>query len=199
VYFIIHREFQGQIQQKKHPAYRVFFVLAKNYFLRNITFRTKGKTKSMNGKVIAIFISPVAGEPMQQVEQVRAITGEGLEGDRYCYARGTFSKLVKGNRQIALIGARSFTDSGFEFAESRRNIVTEDVELMWLIGREFTIGNVRMKGLKYCDPCNRPSKLSGKEKSFKEAFFDRGGLIAEILDGGLIKTGDSVIPPSKNY
>ena len=153
----------------------------------------------MNGKVVAIFICPDAGEPMRQVQEVEAVAGEGLEGDRYCYARGSFSKLVKGNRQVTLIGARSFTDSGFEYSESRRNIVTENVELMWLIGREFIIGKARMKGVKYCDPCNRPSKLSGKEKSFKEAFFDRGGLVAEILESGLIRTDDQIIPPEKKY
>jgi MOSC domain-containing protein YiiM len=53
--------------------------------------------------------------------------------------------------------------------------------------------------VKYCDPCNKPGKLVGKEKSFKEAFFDRGGLVAEILTSGVIKIGDSLIPPPKGY
>jgi MOSC domain-containing protein YiiM len=49
--------------------------------------------------------------------------------------------------------------------------------------------------LKYCDPCLRPSKLSGNKAVFKDAFHDRGGLIAEILSGGLIKIGSPVVPP----
>ena len=32
-------------------------------------------------KVVAICISPVAGEPMQRVMEVEAIAGEGLKGD----------------------------------------------------------------------------------------------------------------------
>ena len=93
-----------------------------------------------------------------------------------------------------------FLKSGFEYVDSRRNIVTSDIDLMWLIGREFQIGNsVRMRGLKYCDPCNRPSKLSGKKKNFKETFFDCGGLIAEIIEGDLIKVTDLVISPPKEY
>ena len=92
-----------------------------------------------------------------------------------------------------------FEESGFSFEDSRRNIFLRGVELMWLIGREFQIGTARFRGVKYCDPCTRPSKLSGNQKSFKETFFDRGGLIAEVIESGVIKTGDPVIPPPKDY
>ena len=153
----------------------------------------------MNGTVVAICISPAAGQPMQQVQEVEAIAGQGLKGDRYATGEGSFNKGKQGNRQVTLINGIFFEGSGFEFTDSRRNIVTVGVELSWLIGREFQIGTARFRGVKYCDPCNRPSKLSGKERSFKEAFFDRGGIIAEILEGGLIKAGDPVIPPPKGY
>ena len=92
-----------------------------------------------------------------------------------------------------------FRNSGFTYEESRRNIFVQGVELMWLIGREFQIGKARFRGIKYCDPCNRPSKLSGNEKSFQQAFFDRGGLVAEIIESGTIKIGSDVIPPKKEY
>lgn len=153
----------------------------------------------MNGTVTAIYICPVAGEPMQEVREVEAIVGAGLKGDRYATGEGSFNKGERGGRQVTLINGIFFEGSGFEYGDSRRNIVTTGVELMWLIGREFQIGTARFRGLKYCDPCARPSALAGKEQSFKEAFFDRGGLIAEIIEGGVIKTGDLVIPPPKGY
>ena len=56
---------------------------------------------------------------------------------------------------------------------------------MWLIGREFQIGKARFRGQYYCDPCLRPSRLSGKTQKFLEAFSDRGGLVAEIIESGL--------------
>ena len=31
--------------------------------------------------------------------------------------------------------------------------MTQGVELMWLIGREFYIGKARFRGQYYCDPC----------------------------------------------
>lgn len=153
----------------------------------------------MNGIVVAICICPVAGGSMQQVQEIVAIAGQGLNGDRYTTGKGSFNKWKQGNCQVTLINGIFFEGSGFEYADSRRNIVTMGIELMWLIGREFQIGKACFRGIKYCDPCNRPSKLSGKGKNFEEVFFDRGGLIAEILEGGTIKIGDPVIPPSKGY
>ncbi len=153
----------------------------------------------MNGIVAAICICPVAGEPMQMVKEVEAIAGMGLRGDRYCTGAGSFNKGAQGKRQVTLINGRFFPGSGFEYVESRRNIVTDGVELNWLVQREFQIGQARFRGLKYNDPCNRPNKLSGNPKSFKEAFFDCGGIIAEILLGGIIKVGDQIIPPPKGY
>ncbi len=152
-----------------------------------------------HGTIAGIFICPTAGEAMQSVETVLAITGAGLQGDRYCTGEGSFNKGKAGNRQVTLINARFFPGSGFTYAESRRNIVTQGVELLWLIGREFQIGAARMKGVKYCEPCNRPSKLSGKKESFQEAFFDCGGIIAEVLEDGLLRVNDLIIPPPKGY
>ncbi len=153
----------------------------------------------MNGKVVAICISPVAGGPMQHLQEVQAISGKGLEGDRYCKGEGSFNKGAEGKRQITLINGSFISGTQFFFAETRRNIVTADVELMYLIGREFQIGEVKFRGVKYCDPCERPNQLLGVKTSFKKVFFDRGGLVAEILQGGLIKVGDEVIPPPKGY
>lgn len=153
----------------------------------------------MNGKVVDIYISPVAGAPMKEVLEVQAIVGAGLEGDRYCSGEGSFNKGNQGRRQVTLINEVFFPGSSFFFQESRRNIVTMGVELMWLIGKEFQIGEAVFRGVKYCDPCERPSVLRGKASSFKRAFFDRGGLIAEVIKSGLIKVGDTIVPPPKNY
>ena len=153
----------------------------------------------MKGSVVAICISQTAGGKMQQVNEVRAIAGSGLLGDRYCYGKGSFNKKNPGTRQVTLMNSIFFANTNFQYFESRRNIFTKDVELMWLIGREFKIGTSTFKGVKYCDPCNRPSKLSSHWESFQEIFFDRGGLVAEVLENGVIRVGDTVIPPPKGY
>ena len=37
----------------------------------------------VNGNVVGIFISPISGEKMEEVETAEAIAGAGLAGDRY--------------------------------------------------------------------------------------------------------------------
>ncbi len=153
----------------------------------------------MNSIVLAMFICPVAGEPMKPVDKVEAIIGAGLKGDRYYTGEGSWNKGKPGKRQVTLINAIFFKDSEFKYADSRRNIIVEGIELMSLIGKEFQIGNAKMQGLKYCDPCNRPSTLAGNDISFREAFSDRGGLIAEVVYGGIIEVDDLLTPPQKGY
>ena len=152
-----------------------------------------------NGKVVAICIATVAGGVLQEVKEARAIAGEGLQGDRYSRGEGSFNKGLRGKRQVTLINALFFRGTTFNYPDSRRNIATLDVELMDLIGKEFVIGDARMRGLKYCDPCMRPTKLSGKKEIFKDIFHDRGGLVAEVLQSGLIRVGSPVVPPHKDY
>lgn len=147
------------------------------------------------GVVAAIFIGAMRLEPMQSVPEVVAIAGAGLEGDRYCREGGTFSEKSPTN-QVTLIESEALEaaarDYGFEIQaeESRRNIVTCGMALNHLVGREFCIGKVRLRGLKLCEPCGHLQKLTGKEviKTLRH----RGGLRAEILEDGVIKVGDVI-------
>jgi len=52
-----------------------------------------------NGTVEAICISATAGGPMQAIESVEAIAGQGLSGDRYSRGEGSFNKGRQGKRQ----------------------------------------------------------------------------------------------------
>lgn len=154
------------------------------------------------GKVVAICISPTAGSAMQSINEAEAVTGCGIKGDRYCDGIGSFNikRGGKGVRQVSLMNARFFTNTPFEFVDSRRNIITENVELLWLIheNKEFRIGDAIFRTVKYLDPCQRPSKLSGKP-GFKETFFECGAIIAEVINGGRFRVGDPVFHTSKGY
>lgn len=152
----------------------------------------------MSGRVTHIFISPNEGEPMQELQTVKAIEQLGLEGDRYAGERGAWSKSKrKVIRQVSLIEkeavnrANDSLKNPFLPRETRRNIVISDFPLNSLIGKEFMIGNVRMRGVELCDPCQRPSKLIGKP-GFEESFAGLGGLRAEILTTGQITVGDTI-------
>lgn len=155
-----------------------------------------------NACVLSIFISSVAEEPMQHVTEIIAIAGKGLENDRYAKNNGTFSSSTKRVtvRQASIIAIEAINaanralDVPFLPAETRRNIVIGGMsaeELNMLVGKEFSIGDARVRGIELCTPCERPSKLSGKA-DFKKAFKDRGGLRIEILKTGKITLGDAV-------
>jgi MOSC domain-containing protein YiiM len=148
------------------------------------------------GVVAALMIGLERKEPMISVPEVRAIAGAGLEGDRYCRERGTFSKKLPSN-QITLIEAEALEaaerDYGIELTaeESRRNVLTCGVALNHLVGREFQIGEVRLRGLKLCEPCTHLQQLTAK--AVLKALRHRGGLRAEILGGGVIKVGEKIM------
>lgn len=150
---------------------------------------------ALHGVVTAIFISREARQPMTSVAEVRAIAGQGLEGDRYSREAGTFSEKSPTNH-VTLIEAEALEaaarDYGLDFAgiESRRNLLTRNVSLNYLVGREFRIGPVRLRGLKLCEPCEHLEKLT--RKKLIKALRHRGGLRAEILCDGPIKVGDMI-------
>src|SRR3989344_3545918 len=152
----------------------------------------------MNGRVIHIFISSNEGKPMQELQKVRAVEQLGLEGDRYAGERGAWSKSKrKVIRQVSLIEqeaidrANTNLEIPFLSKETRRNIVVIKFPLNGLIGKEFMVGGVRMRGVELCDPCQRPSRLVGK-RGFEESFTGHGGLRAEIFNTGLIYVGANV-------
>lgn len=149
------------------------------------------------GKVVGICINAERGEPMQCVDQVRAIRGRGLEGDRYCTGEGSWNKTKgMGHRQVTLINMKFVELSAFTLAQTRRNIGVKGIELMLLIGERFTIDGVTLLGVKYCFPCDRPSNIC-EIPGFADQFHDTGGIIATVIKGGIIRVGSVVTPPPR--
>jgi hypothetical protein len=137
--------------------------------------------------VRAIFVAPESGDEMILKRRVTAIAGLGLKGDRYEDGKGRWSKGQIGNRQVTFINARFFNNTLFEYAQSRRNIVTANFELSnFMGGREFRIGNAVFRGAGYCYPCDIPGT------KFKEEFSDCGGIIAEVIKSGTVWEFDEI-------
>ena len=147
------------------------------------------------GTVESIHIASAAQGPTQALAQVVAIPGAGLEGDRYALKLGTFYKPGP-DYELTLIEAESIEalqrDYQIELSagESRRNIVTRNVPLNHLVGREFAIGDVRIRGLRLCEPCDHLQTITGKP--VLKGLLHRGGLRAQILTPGTIHVGDAV-------
>src|SRR6202051_379808 len=148
-----------------------------------------------NGTVESIHIASDAAQATQSLKQVVAIPGTGLEGDRYALKTGTFYEPGP-DYELTLIEAEAIEalerEIQIELAagDARRNIVTRDVPLNHLVGKEFTIGEVRIRGIRLCEPCDHLEKLTGKK--ILKGLLHRGGLRAQILTRGTIRVGDAV-------
>jgi steroid delta-isomerase-like uncharacterized protein len=146
------------------------------------------------GSVISIHIAPAAGAPMQSLETVRAVPAQGFEGDRYFTKQGTFSATPGSVRDVTLIEAESIEalnsklGSTFAPADMRRNLVTRGVALNHLVGRDFKVGEVLLRGERLCQPCSYLETLT--QVGVKATLQHRAGLRAEILEGGMIRVGD---------
>ena len=143
------------------------------------------------GTVIAINITPVAEGALQSVEEVRAIPGRGLEGDRY------FDHPTREpRRELTLVEAEAieaFRDEfkiDFAIDGTRRNVVTRGVPLNHLVGREFWIGDVKARGLQLCEPCSTLQRLS--HPKVLPGLLHRAGLRAQILTEGTIRVGETI-------
>jgi len=147
------------------------------------------------GILESIYIASAAEGPMHQVPAATAIPGAGLEGDRYALKTGTFYK-PKPDYELTLIEAEAIEamrrDYGIELdvSDARRNLVTRGVPLNHLVGREFSIGGVRIRGIRLCEPCDHLQRITGKPVI--KGLLHRGGLRAQILTEGVICAGDEI-------
>lgn len=144
-----------------------------------------------SGTVERIWVSPSAGEPAQPVDSVRALAGRGLEGDRHVSGKGTFPSGLAGSA-LTLVEAEvceSF-DPPLGPDEHRRNVLTRGVALNQLVGHEFTVGAVRCRGMRLCEPCTVVQRYASRP--VLRELVHRGGLRADILEDGRLETGAEV-------
>jgi MOSC domain-containing protein YiiM len=147
------------------------------------------------GTVVSIHIAPEGSLPMQLRADVKAVPGKGLEGDRYFVGAGTFSHSPGGGREVTLIEVEAIAalrekNILLNAGDARRNLVTRGVPLNHLVGRTFQVGEVRLRGIRLCEPCSHLEGLT-REGVLRE-LVHRGGLRADIISGGTIRVGDAI-------
>ena len=149
------------------------------------------------GIVVALFTVDRRAAPMKKVEQLYALAGRGIEGDRYFLGTGTYSKSPEPGRQVTLIKSevleslKNKLEINVKPEESRRNILTQGIEINDLIGTEFYVGTVRLRAHRITQPCLYLEKLLDQPGLYKE-LWDKGGISCEILSDGVIKERDII-------
>ena len=143
------------------------------------------------GKVVEIGIANIKGNQIQKVNKVEALKGKGLKNDR------KYSENNQKKRQVTLIEIENInhfnniSNTNIHPVDFRRNIITENVRLNELVGKEFFVGNIKLKGHDLCRPCKYlQDKL--KQNNFVKEFLHTGGLRCEILTSGKINVGDII-------
>ncbi len=145
------------------------------------------------GELLAIYIAPHKTAELRRVGEARAVAGCGLEGDRYFRPGG-----AEPDRETTLIEIESLEalardcNIALDAGQARRSLVTRGVALNHLVGKEFLVGEVRLKGMRLCEPCDHLESLTAA--GVKNALRHRGGLRAQILAGGALRPGDAVRP-----
>ena len=147
------------------------------------------------GSVKDIFITPTSAQAMVAVPSVRAFADRGLQGDRFY--RESWSAVERSDKAVSLIedevlelAAKEIGVDGVGIL-TRRNIVTRGVPLIELLGREFTVGGVRMRGIRLFEPCGHLVAVTKLPAIFK-ALEHRSGLKAAVLSDGEIQVGDAI-------
>lgn len=153
-------------------------------------------TPAWQGKVVGLYIAPQPAQPMISVCEVRAFADRGLEGDRFF--KSSWSAANRPDKAVSLIEEETLQAAAAELGadivaeKTRRNIVTCGVPLRELLHREFTVGQVVMRGIRLFEPCGHMEKLSNLPGIF-QALEHRSGLKAAIVGNGVIRVNDTIV------
>ena len=128
--------------------------------------------------------------PLLEVQQIECVAGHGIRGDRFYDYRDQY----KG--QITFFSAEIFEELTRHFGLTnkspgalRRNVIVSGANLNDLIGEEFSIQGVRLRGTAHCRPCYwlDQALVRGTEEFLQ----GNGGLRAQILTDGVMSVGDA--------
>ena len=129
---------------------------------------------------------PPGDHPTLEVPEIECVAGSGIKGDRFF----GYKENYKG--QVTFFATEVFAEvcerlgtTGKIPGVTRRNLITEGVDLNSLIGKKFIVQGVEFEGVSECSPCYwmDAAIAPGAEKLLQ----GRGGLRARILTDGKLR------------
>ncbi len=142
---------------------------------------------SSNGKLLGIFIGSNKGESKAALETAELIPDHGLNGDHHAG--------LKPQRQVSLFAAETLyqiSDAGIAISPEKlsTNLLTEGLPLESLAaGTRLKIGLTIIEITEARKPCGALTKI---DKRLPKATYQHCGQFARVIEGGFIRTGDSI-------
>ncbi|HEV2208151.1 MAG TPA: MOSC domain-containing protein [Verrucomicrobiae bacterium] len=155
-------------------------------------------THSNQGLVASLHLHPPEpGAPLENVASFEVREAKGIEGDNRYFGRVSRASGKPSRRQVTLMEreqivqhARALGLKEIAPGMVRANIETTGIDLVTLVGCEIEIGEAILLLYAPRDPC---SKMDAICQGLRERMLhSRQGVLAEVVRGGLIRTGDLI-------
>jgi MOSC domain-containing protein YiiM len=142
-----------------------------------------------------IYIRPPDGQQQLEQPRVQVVAGAGIRGDRYFDAHDEPGQNLSFVEAEAIEAFARRHGRDLALSATGRNIVTRGVRLNELVGRTFTVGGLRFRGVDRCEPClGLGEALAGPGLSPADVvrqWLPCGGLRADALSSGELAVGDT--------
>ena len=141
----------------------------------------------MSGTVRALWKKRALRGPMDPVEEVTLVDGEGIADD---------ANFGRSKRQVTVIEEEVFDRIRAELPDvepymRRANIMVRGIRLEGTRGRVLRLGGTRLQVHGETRPCERmDAQVPGLTSALDPAW--NGGVFATVLDGGALRVGDDV-------
>jgi MOSC domain-containing protein YiiM len=140
----------------------------------------------LTGTIVNLHIARVKGTPPDPVESARAISAEGLEGDR--------SRNPRNLRQVLVMDKETLDKYGLQPGQIKENITVTGMDLSGAVqGNVFFIGSpdnqVTLEVTGDCEPCQ---KMDALIPGLQKEIFGHRGILTVVLQGGEISVGDTI-------
>lgn len=139
------------------------------------------------GRLRAIWLKRFKRGPMDPHPRASLVAGRGLAGNAN----------QGGRRQVTLLAEEGWADAMAELNADlapslrRANLLISGIRLEKTRGRILRVGDCRLRVFSETTPCNQmDDAYPGLQRALRPAW--RGGVCAEVLEGGEIAVGDAV-------
>ena len=133
-------------------------------------------------RVQNLFRAPKKHLPMEELSEVRAVGDAGIEG---CAHARPGSK-----RQVLLEDRETLEAMDLRPGIIRENITTDGMNVNSLqIGQQLQIGGARLEVSAVCTPCDQMEAI---RPGLPKELWGRRGMLCRVLEGGVIRRGDSI-------